>query len=113
MNYTQLAEAVSEETGIHANDVKAILRSAADVITRETAEGGSVAITNFGTFKGVDAARRLARNPQTGRKVTVPAHRVVRFKPSARMSELVRREKSTYYRRPVTTAKRPKTSALV
>jgi DNA-binding protein HU-beta len=43
---------------------------------------GRATVKNFGTFTVVDKPARTARNPQTGAEVTVPAKRLVRFKPS-------------------------------
>jgi DNA-binding protein HU-beta len=45
-------------------------------------ETGRATVKNFGTFTVVDKPARTARNPQTGAEVTVPAKRLVRFKPS-------------------------------
>ena len=42
----------------------------------------SVNISGFGTFKVVDVAARLARNPKTGEAIRVAAKTAVRFKAS-------------------------------
>jgi DNA-binding protein HU-beta len=43
---------------------------------------GRVNIKDFGTFTMIDKPARAARNPKTGEEVTVPARRMVKFKPS-------------------------------
>lgn len=58
------------------------LHAAAELILRETGEGGKVILKGFGTFSIKNKAARTARNPQTGEAVQVPAKSVLAFKAS-------------------------------
>ena len=62
------------------------LKAAAAIIKRELeavkAEGGSVGLHKFGTFKVSQAAARKGRNPKTGGTIEIPARTVVRFSAS-------------------------------
>lgn len=51
-----------------------------DEIQRAVANGESVTLPGFGSFKAVARAARVARNPKTGEELTVPARRVPVFK---------------------------------
>jgi len=48
-----------------------------------------VALTPFGQFRIRDRAARIARNPQTGEPVNVPAKRVLRFTAGRTLKEAV------------------------
>jgi DNA-binding protein HU-beta len=57
-----------------------------DAITSALQKGDEVHIHGFGNFKIQQRAARIGRNPRTGEAVKVPAHKVVRFSPSATLS---------------------------
>lgn len=42
-----------------------------------------VSLVGFGTWQVSDRAARTGRNPQTGKEITIPAKKVVKFKPGA------------------------------
>jgi DNA-binding protein HU-beta len=58
-----------------ADMMEAILTKMTDVLKA----GDKVQLTPFGQFKIRDRAARVARNPQTGEPVNVPAKRVLKF----------------------------------
>ena len=64
-------------------------KEAADVVEmvfdtmKETLEsGGKIKISGFGNFMVRDKNARIGRNPQTGEEITIAARRVLTFKPS-------------------------------
>jgi DNA-binding protein HU-beta len=54
-------------------------------------KGDRVRFPGFGTFKVSKRKARIARNPQTGEPVRVPARTVPRFTPAKELKELVKR----------------------
>jgi DNA-binding protein HU-beta len=56
------------------------LTAVVDVIIREVAKGGSVAITGFGTFERSARAARTGRNPRTGATVKIKKTVVPKFR---------------------------------
>ncbi|MFJ2477071.1 HU family DNA-binding protein [Streptomyces sp. NPDC087659] len=88
---TTLIDTVAADLDISQAEAQAAVIAVFDVISRAAASGHNTAITNFGTFISHRAKRRRARNPQTGESVLVPAHQAVRFRPSDRLAEAVRR----------------------
>lgn len=93
LNTTALAEAVATDLGISNSAAEDAVRAVFNTITRAVASGHDVAVTNFGTFRSVRAEQRTAYNPQTGGKVTVPAHQKLAFRASRRLRENVRRRR--------------------
>ncbi|MBK8469954.1 MAG: HU family DNA-binding protein [Actinomycetales bacterium] len=80
MNKAELVVALEGKLGGKkaANDA---LEAVLDVIIREVAKGGKVAITGFGTFQKVARAARTGRNPRTGAAVRIRKTTVPRFRP--------------------------------
>ena len=60
-----------------------------EVISDELANGGSVTLVGFGTFKVVQREARTGRNPKTGASINIPAKKVVTFKPGKALKEKV------------------------
>ncbi|WP_254711235.1 HU family DNA-binding protein, partial [Streptomyces lunaelactis] len=88
VNKAQLVEAVAPQTGGRAQAVTAV-DAVLDAIVRAVVAGDTVSVTGFGTLQARDRDPRIARNPQTGDEVKVPATRVLRFRPGARFKDLV------------------------
>lgn len=66
-----------------------ILNAFIEVIPECLAEDPELRIRNLGTLKVVDRAARTARNPRTGDPVQVPAKKVLKFKPAAKLAATV------------------------
>ena len=92
LNTTDLIEVVANDLGISQAEAATNVTAVFDVIARAAAGGHNTAITNFGTFVSYRRARHQARNPQTGDAITVPARQVVKFRPSPRLLDAVRRK---------------------
>ena len=71
----ELAEELEMPRKQVAEFVEAMLEKWMDVLK----SGDKVQLTPFGQFKVRDRAARIARNPQTGEPVKVPAKRVLKF----------------------------------
>jgi integration host factor subunit beta len=55
----------------------------------ELAHGNRLEFRGFGVFEPVMRKAKLARNPKTGITVTVPPHRIVRFRMGKEVKELL------------------------
>lgn len=88
---TTLIEVVAADLGAQPADVRDTITATFDAIARANASGHDVAISRFITFRAHRVLRRTARNPKTGEPMTVPAHRVVRFRVSDYLADAVRR----------------------
>ena len=80
MNKTEFIATLAEKTGTSKKAAGENLNAVLNVITDTLKTGEDVAIAGFGKFYVADVAEKEARNPQTGEKMTVPAHKAPKFK---------------------------------
>jgi DNA-binding protein HU-beta len=92
MNKGYLIEAVAKRLGTTETEAKKAINAVLEEIGRSLVRREDVGLTGFGTFTVADRAERLARNPQTGERVAVPATVVVKFKAGQRLLAHVRGE---------------------
>ena len=90
MNKAELVDAISSKTKLTKADARkaldAFLEAAVDALKR----GEKVAMIGFGTFSVVERAARTGRNPRTGDVLKVAEKKVVKFKPGAELSDMVK-----------------------
>lgn len=91
MNRADIVRQVAEATGLTQNEVSTVLEGILKAIEQELSRGGVVEIRRFGTFKLVKRAPRVAINPKTGRRVSVPFRLSPWFKPSPFLKAAIRR----------------------
>ena len=84
-----LVDALNQEVGLSRNECAELLEDVLRTITDRLAEGTTVKITNFGSFSVRHKGARMGRNPKTGEKVLISAHRVVVFKPAQKLKHRV------------------------
>ena len=80
---SDIVASVAARAGVTKTDAAAAVNAVFSFIAESLAGGEDVRIGGFGTFKRVERAERMARNPRTGEKVRVPARRVAVFKPAS------------------------------
>ncbi|MFW6388428.1 MAG: HU family DNA-binding protein, partial [Desulfohalobiaceae bacterium] len=66
--------------------LNACLASIEDILVNE----GKLTLTGFGTFSVEERKERKGRNPQTGSEITIPAAKVVKFRPGKLLKESVK-----------------------
>jgi DNA-binding protein HU-beta len=89
MKKTELIEAVSAATGESQAATARALEALINIISKEVASGGEVAITGFGSFKASARSERAGRNPRTGESMTIAASKSVKFVPGAALKASV------------------------
>lgn len=85
LNKALLAETLAVRTGMARSVAREAVENVFDIIASRVAQGGSVSITNFGSFSRTDKSARLARNPHTGDRIQVPPRKAVKFAVSPRL----------------------------
>jgi nucleoid DNA-binding protein len=65
--------------GVTVAATRRVVDGVFEAVRRALAEGKRIEVRNFGVFKVVDRAPRVARNPQTGERRTVPARKAIKF----------------------------------
>jgi DNA-binding protein HU-beta len=79
MTKSELVRVMAEDFEVPRRQMNDIVEGLLDKITEVLKSGDKVALTPFGQFRIRDRAARVARNPQTGEPVNVPAKRVLKF----------------------------------
>jgi len=95
MNKTELIEAVATRSKTTKAQTTAMLNGLLEVIQEAMASGNNVQLVGFGTFSVTERAGREGRNPATGKTMTIPAKKVVRFKPGKALSDAAAAVKKT------------------
>ena len=90
MTKRDLVVRISNETGLTQQQVFAVLQKSLDYITAALVKGETVEFRDFGVFEIRTRKPRVGRNPHRPETpVTIPARRVVKFKPGKMMKKLV------------------------
>jgi len=89
MNKSQLVEQMATGAGISKAAAERALNAFMDAVMDAVASGDKVTLVGFGTFYVTERKARTGRNPQTGKKMKIPAKKVVKFRPGSRLSEAV------------------------
>lgn len=75
---------VAVESGIRMTDVRAVTVAIESVIRKYLSNGEKFKLSDV-IFDVKDVAERTARNPSTGEKVTVPAHKKISIKAASNL----------------------------
>lgn len=87
MNKAEIVIRVTEKTS--RQDVSNIIEATFEIIKGSLQRGEKVKIKNFGNFSVHAKNERRGRNPYTGAKIVIPAHKVVTFSPSPAMKKTI------------------------
>lgn len=87
MNKGQLVEQIAKGAGISKAAAERALNAFMDAVMDAVSSGDKVTLVGFGTFYVTERKARTGRNPQTGKKIKIPAKKVVKFKAGSKLSE--------------------------
>jgi len=91
MNKAELIEAVASEAGLSKAEAKRALESFVNQATIALTKENRISLTGFGSFSISNRSARIGRNPQTGEEINIAAKKVVKFKPGADLSRVVKK----------------------
>lgn len=83
MTKTDLINEIAAKAGLTKVQAKAALDATLESISQALVNDDKVQLIGFGTFAVVEKPERQGLNPQTKEKITIPARKVVKFKPGA------------------------------
>jgi len=89
MNKAQLIDAIASSAGLTKADAKKALDAFIDSTSKALKKGDRVALVGFGSFSVAKRSARTGRNPQTGKEITIPAKKVVKFKAGSELADVV------------------------
>ncbi len=90
MNKAELIDAIASEANLTKADAKRALDAFIDSTTKALKKGDRVALVGFGSFSVSKREARKGRNPQSGKEITIPAKKVVKFKAGAELADKVK-----------------------
>ncbi|VAW28072.1 DNA-binding protein HU-beta [hydrothermal vent metagenome] len=90
MNKAELIDAMAAGAGLSKADAKKALDAFVGSTTDALKKGERVALVGFGSFSVSTRSARKGRNPQTGKEISIPAKKVVKFKAGADLSKGVK-----------------------
>ncbi len=94
MNKKELVDNIAKETELHKKDVTEMLNGILKVIPEVLKDGDKVSLVGFGTFSISEHKARNGRNLKTGKMITgkmitIPAHKVIRFRAGKELKDQV------------------------
>jgi integration host factor subunit alpha len=89
MTKAALVDLIYERVGASKKEAGEVVEEVFAIIRDSLREGDKVKISGFGSFVVNQKKSRRGRNPQTGEPITINSRRVLSFKPSQVLKELV------------------------
>jgi len=89
VNKAELIDAIHSTADISKGEAERALNAFIATVQGAVAGGEKVALPGFGTFAPTRRAERMARNPQTGEMIRVPARNSAKFTVGARFKAQV------------------------
>jgi len=90
MTKRDLVMRIADETGLIQQDVYAVIQKTLDYIVEALEQNDTVEFRNFGVFEVRERKQRIGRNPNRPENVvTIPARKVVKFKPGKIMRQKI------------------------
>lgn len=90
MNYSELIDQLSEQTGHSKAKTKELLSDAVSVLSDQLSEGTGISIPDLGTFHTKTNEEKKIYNPHYESYMIVPPKRVVDFSPASGLKEEVK-----------------------
>ena len=90
MNKGDLCAKMAKEAGISKKAATTALDAFTSAVTDGLKKGERITLVGFGSFDVRKRSARKGRNPQTGKPLSIPARRVVRFRAGAELKNRVK-----------------------
>jgi integration host factor subunit alpha len=78
----EIVEQIYERVGFSKKEAAELVEKVFEIMKETLAEGEKVKVSGFGNFVVREKNARKGRNPQTGQEILLDARRVLTFKPS-------------------------------
>ena len=90
MTKAEIIDQVYEKVGgFSKKEAAEVVEAVFDTMKDVLAEGDKVKISGFGNFVVREKKQRIGRNPQTGEPIPISARRVLTFKPSQVLKQVL------------------------
>jgi nucleoid DNA-binding protein len=90
MTKKKLINSISQDRGIHPNDVRQVIQAFLDKMTDCLSQGERLEFRDFGVFEIVKLKKKIGRNPKNASiPIVIPARPAVKFTPGKKMRKLI------------------------
>ncbi len=90
MTKKKLIHSISQDKGIHPNDVRQVIQAFLDKMTDCLSQGERMEFRDFGVFEVVERKQKIGRNPKNaGIPIIIPARAAVKFTPGKKMRQMI------------------------
>ncbi len=90
MTKKKLIHSISQDKGIHPNEVRHVIQAFLDKITDCLSQGERLEFREFGVFEVVERRQKIGRNPKNAAvPIVIPARLAVKFTPGKKMRQVV------------------------
>lgn len=93
MTKQEFIESLAKKAKLSKKDARAVVDEALDLIVATVKKNQKVALTGFGTFEARKQKATQRINPQTGKKMSVPAKNVPKFRPGKQFKEALAKKR--------------------
>jgi DNA-binding protein HU-beta len=90
MTKAELVEKIAGTDGLTKSQADKAVDGFVSAVSGAMIAGDKVTLVGFGTFSVAERAKREGRNPRTGKKIKIPAKKVVKFKAGKTLSERIK-----------------------
>lgn len=95
MTKKKLIQLISQDKGIHPNDVRHVIQAFLDKMTECLQNGDRLEFRDFGVFEVVKRKQKIGRNPKKASvPIIIPARAAVKFTPGKKIKKLMELEAS-------------------
>jgi DNA-binding protein HU-beta len=89
----ELISSIATKAGLKKVEAEKAVAAFTASVTETLKSGGKLSLVGFGTFSTAKRAARKGQNPQTGKKINIPAATVPKFKAGKTLKEAVNGKK--------------------
>ena len=86
---TIIAEKIQKKLGLSRTETYELMEEFLEIIKKTIEDGEDIMISGFGKFCVNSKKARKGRNPATNKEMTLPARKVVTFKCSVKLRNLI------------------------
>lgn len=90
MTKADLVAKIADKAGLTKANAERALNAFLESVEQVLVKEKKLTLTGFGTFVVEKRKQRTGRNPRTGAVITIPASRVVKFRPGKLLKEAVK-----------------------
>lgn len=90
MTKVELIASISKEAKVTKAAAEKALNSFTSNVTKALKKGDKLTLTGFGTFMVAKRKAVSGRNPRTGKEIKLPATKIAKFRPGAKLRSSVK-----------------------